>query len=58
MESPLQLLTADAGIALLHCAQQAFFGCQQDTCSIGIDAAAFEHQLVLRAIGKRDGGLE
>ena len=46
----LQLLAADAGIALLHFAQQAFLGGQQNTRAVGVNRAAFEHNAVRRAI--------
>ena len=40
----LQLLAADAGIALLHLAEQALFRGEQDARAVGVDGAAFEHE--------------
>ena len=56
VEGLLQLLAADAGIALLHRAQQAFFRGEQQACAVDVDTAAFEHQIVRRAIRQRDDG--
>ena len=36
-ENALQLLTAQAGIALLHFAQQAFFGGEQSALAVYVD---------------------
>ena len=37
LEAPFQLLTADARIALLHFAQQAFFGGEQSALTVYVD---------------------
>ena len=71
VECLLELLAANAGIALLHFAEQAFFGRQQDALAVGIDGAAFEDEPALltgkcrwlaaigavRAIPRRDPGI-
>ena len=54
MKGLFQLVAAHAGIALLHLAQQALLGGEQNTFAIGIDGAALENQAVLRAIRERD----
>ena len=40
----LDLAAAQPRIARLHRAEEAFFGGQQQTTAIHVDAAAFEHQ--------------
>ena len=52
----LELLAADAGIALLHFAQQAFFGGEQGALAVDVDGAAFEDDAALLA-GDVDGRL-
>ena len=47
MERLLKLLAAHAGIALLHFAEQALFGGQQDALAVGVDGAAFEDEAAL-----------
>ena len=56
VEGPLKLLAADAGVALLHFAEQALFGGQQDALAVGVDGAAFEDEPALLA-GKLNGRL-
>ena len=51
VKGALQLLAAHAGIALLHLAQQAFFGGEQNSRAVHVDRSAFEHDAeVLRTV--------
>ena len=52
-EDSLELLAADAGVALLDLAEQAFFGGEQDPCAVDVDGAAFEHEAALLAVRHR-----
>ena len=56
VEGALKLLAADAGVPLLHFAEQAFFSCQQDPLAVGVDGTAFEDEPALLA-GKFNGWL-
>ena len=51
-EDALQLIAAEAGVALLDLAEQALFGGEQDAGSVGVDAAAFEDDAMRGAVGK------
>ena len=57
-EGLLQLRFGDAGIALLHLAEQALFCRQQQPCAVSVNGAAFEHKAVFCAIGERRPGLD
>src|SRR5208283_255377 len=49
-ESALQLRAAQAGVALLHFAQKAFFGGEQSTFAVHVDRSALQHAVVLRTV--------
>src|ERR1700691_982931 len=54
VKGPLKLLTAHAGVALLHVAQQALLSSEQNSLAIRVDRSAFQHQAAPRAIFKLD----
>ena len=54
-EAALKLCAADAGVPLLHLAQQALFRCEQRSCPVNVDGTAFEDDAtVLRAVFNLD----
>jgi len=54
VEGLFELGAADAGVALLHFAQQTLLGGEQDALAVGVDGTAFEDE-ALRAVLVLDG---
>ncbi len=57
MEAGFKLLLADAGVALLHFAEQALFRGEHGACAVDVDGAAFEDDAMVAVLGL-DLGLE
>src|ERR1700684_2377618 len=57
-EGLLQLLAAHAWIALLHIAQEALFGGEQDALAVGVDRSALQYQPLRLSIGEGHGWLK
>lgn len=55
VEGLLELLAADAGIALLDFREEAFFGGEQDACAVHVDGAAFEDEAMVADCGLEFG---
>ena len=51
VEGLFELLAAEAGVALLDLGEEAFFGGEQNACSVGVDGAAFEDDAVVSGFG-------